>query len=204
MTVSRIDTERIKSSQKDKDSGPSMPHGERQVDEQLITKRLGGVILLDGIVNVGDGRGDQEGKDESGDVMVVGPDGDEDGVEDGEEGEPPRDPVDHDGLCVDGGELVNNSAKKEEVDDRPSEKGPIGWSEVRLLDVPVDVMGGGYGVDVRPQEEEVNDDVNDLEKNAVFPLCGSHFLCRLGLGGGERGGGRQSSDKWEVYISRGR
>ena len=77
-----IDTERLEGGQEDKDGGPPMPHGKRQVHEQLVAGGLGRVILLDDIVNVADGRGDQEGKDESDDVMLVGPDGDEDGVED--------------------------------------------------------------------------------------------------------------------------
>jgi len=115
--------------------------------------------------------------------MMVGPDCDEYSVEDGEEREPPGDPVDNDGLGVDGGELVDNGAEKEEVNDGPGEEGPIGWSEVRLFDVAVDGLGGGYGVDVGPQEEEVKEDVNDLEKNTIFPLCGSHFLRRPSVGG---------------------
>jgi len=145
MMFGRIDTERLKGGQKDKNGGPSVPHGERQVHEQLIGGGLGGMVLLDDIVNVADGRGDQEGKDESDDVMVVGPYGNEDGVEDGEEREPPGDSVDHDGFCVGGSELIYDGAKKEEVDDRPSEEGPAGWSEVCLLDVSVDGLRGGYG-----------------------------------------------------------
>lgn len=154
-----------------------MPHGERQVHEKLIADGLGGMVLLDDVVDVADGRGDQEGKDKSDDVMVVGPNGDEDGVENGEEREPPGDSVDHDSLRVGGGELVDDGAKKEEVDERPSEECPIGWGEIRLLDVPVNGLRGSYGVDVRSQEQEVNDDVDDLEGKTLFPLCGSHFCC---------------------------
>ena len=43
------------------------------------------MILLDDVIYLGDRGGDEKGKDESGDVMVLGPNGDEDGVEDGEE-----------------------------------------------------------------------------------------------------------------------
>jgi len=146
--LSRIDTERLKCGHKDKNGGPPMPHGERQVHEQLIADGLGGVILLDAVVDVTNGRGDQKGKDESGNVVVLGPNGDKDGVEDGEEREPPGDSVDHDGLGVGGGELINDGAEEEKVNDRPSEEGPIGRSEVRLLDVSVDGMWGGYGIDV--------------------------------------------------------
>lgn len=179
----RIDTECLKGGQKDKDGGPPVPHGERQVHEQLIAGGLGRMILLDDIVDVADGGGDQEGEDERDDVVVVGPDGNEDCVEDGEERESPGDSVNHDGLGVGGSELVDDGAKKEEVDDRPSEEGPVGWSEVRLLDVSVDGVRGGYGVDVRPQEEEVNDDVSDFENDTILPLCGSHFFCWTSLGG---------------------
>jgi len=70
-----IDTEGLKGGQKDKNGGPPVPHGERQVDEQLIAGGLGGMILLDDIVNVADGGGDQEGEDERDDVVLVGPDG---------------------------------------------------------------------------------------------------------------------------------
>ena len=100
----------------------------------------------------------------------MGPNGDEDGVEDGEEREPPGDSVDHDSLRVSRGELVNDGAEEEEVDDGPSEKGPTGWGQVRLLGVTVEGLGGGDGVDVRPQEEEIHDDVDDLEKKTFSPL----------------------------------
>jgi len=166
--------------------------------EQLIADRLGGVILLDDVVNVTDGRGDQKGQEESGYVVVVGPNGDEDGVEDGEEREPPAYPVDHDGLRVSGGELVDDGAQEEEVDDGPSEEGPSGRGEVRLLDVVVDRVRGGYCVDVRPQEEEVNEDIDDLEKNTVFPLCGGHVLSVQDLVGEREGGERQLMVRGQV------
>lgn len=118
--------------------------------------------------------------------MVVGPDADEHGVQDCEERESPRDPVNYDGLCMGGGELIDDGAEEEEVDDRPSEERPDGWGEVRLLDVAVDRVRGSYGVYVRPQEEDVNDDVDDLEKDSIFPLGGGHCCC-TSLGEGERG-----------------
>ena len=141
-------TERLKGGQKHEDGGPPVPHGEGQVHEQLIANGLGGVILLDDVVNVADGRGDQKGEDESADVLVAGPKGDEDGVENGEEREPPGDSVDHDRLRVNRGELVDDGAEEKEVDDGPGEESPVGRGEVRLLDVAVDGLGGGYGVDV--------------------------------------------------------
>lgn len=107
--------------------------------------------------------------------MVVGPNGNENSVEDSEEGEPPGNPVDYDDLRVGGGELVNDGAQEEEVNDGPSEEGPNGGGEVRLLDIVVDGLRGGYGVYVRPQEEEVNEDVDYLEKETVSPLRRGHF-----------------------------
>jgi len=80
--------------------------------------------------------------------MVVGPNGDEDGVEDSEEREPPSNAVDYDRLCVSGGELVDDGAQEEEMDDGPGEEGPTGRGEIRLFDVVVDRVRGGYGVDV--------------------------------------------------------
>ena len=36
--LSRIETKRLKGSQEDDDDGPSVPHGEWQMNEQLITE----------------------------------------------------------------------------------------------------------------------------------------------------------------------
>lgn len=148
VVLCRINAERLKGGQEDDDGGPPMPHREWQMHKQLIAYGLGGMMLLDGVVYVADGSGDKEGDDESCDILVMGPDGDEDGIQDGHEGEAPGDTVDYDGLCVGGGELVDDGAKEEEVDNRPSEERPNGRGEIRRLDVPVDGMGRGYGVDV--------------------------------------------------------
>ena len=147
------------------------------------------MVFLDDIVDVGDHGGDQEGKDEGGDVMLVGPDTDQDGIQDGQEREPPGDPVNHDGLCVGGRELVDDGAEEEEVDDGPGEESPDGRGEIRLLDVTVDGVRGSYGVDVGAQEEEVNEDVNDFEKETVPPLSSSHDVDEVWW---ERGGKRGS------------
>jgi len=55
VVLDRIDTERPKGGQKDKNGGPPVAHGKRQVHEQLVAGGLGRVILLDNIVNVADG-----------------------------------------------------------------------------------------------------------------------------------------------------
>ena len=167
--LGRVNTKRLKRGQNHENGGPPMPHGERQMHEQFIANGLGGVILLDDVIDLGDRGGDEKGKDESGDVMVVGLYGDEDSIDDGEEREPPGDSVDHDRLRVSRGELVYDGAEEEEVDDGPSEEGPTGWGEVRLLDITVEGLGGSDGVDVRPQEEEIHDDIDDLEKTWQKP-----------------------------------
>lgn len=54
--------------------------------KDLIRESLSLVILLDDIVDVGDGGGDEEGEDEGDDVMAASPDVYVYGVEDDEEG----------------------------------------------------------------------------------------------------------------------
>jgi len=56
----RINAKRLKGGQNHQNGSPPVPHGERKVYEQLIAGRLGGVILLDDVVNVVDGRSDQK------------------------------------------------------------------------------------------------------------------------------------------------
>ena len=43
--LGRVDTEGLKGGQNHKNGGPAMPHGERQMHEQLIAIGLGGVVL---------------------------------------------------------------------------------------------------------------------------------------------------------------
>jgi len=80
MVLGRIDAKCLKGGQEDKNSGPPMPHGEWQVHKQLIARRLGGMVLLDDVVDVANCGGDQEGENEGGDIMMMGPYGDEDRV----------------------------------------------------------------------------------------------------------------------------
>lgn len=54
----------------------------------------------------------------------------------------------------------------------PDEECPRSGSDVCLLPIVVDGGGGCNGVDVGPQEEEVDEDVDDLEENAVGPGVG--------------------------------
>ena len=79
---------------------------------------------------------------------MMGPDYEEDRVDNGHEREPPRDPVDHGGLSVGGGELIDDGTEKEDVDDGPNEESPSGWGEIRLPDGSVDGLRVDHGVDV--------------------------------------------------------
>ena len=63
--VGRVNTKRLKRGQNHENGGPPMPHGERQVHEQLIASGLGGVVLLDDVIDLSDGRCDEKGKDEA-------------------------------------------------------------------------------------------------------------------------------------------
>lgn len=77
------------------------------------------MVLLDDVVDVRNGRADEESEDESDDVVATAPDADVDGVEDDEEWETPVDTVDDD-LLARLEELVDDGSEKEEVNDRPT------------------------------------------------------------------------------------
>ena len=104
----------------------------------------------------------------------IGPDRDKDQIESSQNWEPPRNPVNHDGLCMGGGELINDSCGNEEVDDRPGEEGPIGWGKVRLFDVVVNGPWGYKGIGTWPKEEDAREDVDGLEEETFFPMGRSH------------------------------
>ena len=94
------------------------------------------MVLLDDVVDVRDSRADEQREDESNDIALLGlwacaassadpaqacpayPDADVDGVENGQEREAPTNAVDDDPLsCFE--ELIDNSAKEKQVDNRP-------------------------------------------------------------------------------------
>ena len=108
---------------------------------------------------------------------MVLPDCDGDCTEEDHERTPPGDSVNYDGLCVGGGELVDDSAEKGEVDNWPSKEGPNAWGDVRLLNVPVGIPWKDHpGTDNRHGEEGVRDEVGRLEAE-TFPVGRSHFGC---------------------------
>lgn len=98
---------------------------------------------------------------------------DVDGVEDGEEGETPRNSVNDNQLSA-REELVDDGTEKEEVDKRPDKERPGGRSDVRFLPIIVDGRGTSYRVDIRTQEEKVDDDICDFEENTIFPSSVRH------------------------------
>lgn len=157
-----VDTKCLECGQEDEDGSPPMPQRKGEMDEQLVCDGLGGVMFFDNVVDVCDGRADEEREDKGDDVVVGCPQVDVDGVEDGEEGKAPGDAVDDYGLGVCGGELVDDGGEEEEMDDGPDGKGPAGRGEVGLLDGGVDGAGGGDGVEVRAEEHKVHEHVHDL------------------------------------------
>ena len=52
MVVSRVDTKRLEGAQNDEDGGPPVIQRERQVDKNLISVRLGRVMLLHDVIDV--------------------------------------------------------------------------------------------------------------------------------------------------------
>jgi hypothetical protein len=126
------------------------------------------MVLLDDIVDVRNGRTDEEGEDKCRDVMVGSPEVYVDGVEDTKEGEPPGNTIYNDTLA-NGEELVDDCAKKQDMDDSPDEEGPGSRSDVCFLGIVVDRRGPSNGVDVRAQEEEIYDDIDDFQEYSVFP-----------------------------------
>ena len=52
MVAVGVDAERLERGQDDEDSGPAVVQGEGEVDEELVRKGLGRVVLLDNVVDV--------------------------------------------------------------------------------------------------------------------------------------------------------
>ncbi|CAG8672670.1 1369_t:CDS:2, partial [Acaulospora colombiana] len=123
------------------------------------------VVLLDDIINVADGRADEQGEDERDYVVVVSPNVDIDGVEDCQEREAPSNAVNGD-LLARVGELVDDITEQQKVDERPDDKGPACRGEIRLLCRLVHVAGSGNRINVAAEEKEVDNDVDNLEPRA--------------------------------------
>jgi len=171
LVVDSIDAKGLEGGEDDEDGGPAVVEREGEMDPELVVDVLAAVGALDDVVDVGDGGGDEEGKDKGDDVVLAGPDVDVDGVEDGEEGEAPADAVD-DGALAGGEELVDHGAAEEEVDEGPDAERPGGGRDVRLLAVVVDARRPRNRVHVRAEEEEIGEDVDDLEQDSICPRVG--------------------------------
>jgi len=172
MTLS-IDTESLKCSDKDQESGESVPKGEWKMDPEFVVDVLSGMVLLDDVEDMGDSRRDKECKDERDDVVASAPDVDVDGVEDDQQWEAPVDTVD-DGLLAEIEELVDDSAEEKQVDDGPDTEYPGSRRKVGLLTSAVVRRRAGDGVDVAAEEEQVHHNVHHFKQDTVSPL--SHVL----------------------------
>lgn len=143
-----VPPKRLESTQDHQNQRVGVPQAERQVEDDLV--RGGGVAGfggLDGVVDLGDGGGDEEGEDKGGDVPVLVPEPDKRLVQDGEEREPPLDAVDEDLFTV-FGELVEHEEEEEEVDQSPRVVEPLTRGHPCFLAAAVDVRGAGDRVDV--------------------------------------------------------
>ena len=90
------------------------------MDKKVVTPRFGVNDLFDVEVNKPEAGSGEEGAIKGDVIFLVGPEDDEGRVKGDQERKPPRYSVDHDGLRS-GGELVDDGAKKEEVDYIPNE-----------------------------------------------------------------------------------
>jgi len=128
------------------------------------------MIFLDEIVGMADGRGHEQRKDESDDVVLATPDVDVDAIKGTEEGETPANGVDDDFLAT-VVELVDDRSKQQEVDQRPDAERVWSRGKVSFLARVVDALWTRNGVDITTKEEEVDDDINELEEDIVFPVA---------------------------------
>jgi len=101
--------------EEDEDGCESVVEGEGEVDPEFVVETLAGVMFLDDVVDVTDAATDEEGEDESDNVMLAGPDVHVDTGENGQEGEAPGDAID-DGTLAGGEELVDDVTEQEKVD----------------------------------------------------------------------------------------
>lgn len=147
-----VNTERGECGEDDKDGCPAMVEGERKVDEDLVCRAGRLVILFDNVVDVGNRRGHEQGEDKCDDVVVRSPQVDIHCVENGQQGEAPRDAL-NDGAVTVLRELVQDSTEEEEMNDRPDQKRPWRGSKIcNLATMVVDAVVRGNGADVRAQE----------------------------------------------------
>jgi len=154
VVLKRVGAEGFEGGEDDEDGGPAVVQAEGEVDEQLVGDVDGCVMLLHDIINVRHGGGDEQGEDEGDDVMVVRPDVDVDGVEDGQQGEPPGDAVDDDALAG-GEELVDDISEEKDVDDGPNVERIRRWGDIGLLSSPIWRLRPSDSIDIGSSQEDV-------------------------------------------------
>ena len=64
------------------------------------------------------------------------------------------------------GELVDDCSKEKKMDERPDREGPGGWGDVGFLARVPRLGRPSDGVNVRTQEQEVDDNVSYLGRGA--------------------------------------
>jgi len=170
---SGVDAESLKCCEHDENSGPPVVKREWEVDENLISHGRRGVMLFNDVINVRDCGGNKERKDKRPNVMVVSPQGDIDSIQKAEEGETPGNGVD-DHRFARREELIDDGSKQKQMDQRPNEERPGGGTHVCFLAIVIASSVRGDGVDVGAEEKAVNNNIDDLEENAVLP--GGFFL----------------------------
>ena len=96
-------------------------------------------MLVDRVVDVAHRGAHNEGKDKGNKIVTMRPHTNVDGVEHRKKWEAPADAID-DEFLAGVGKLVENETEKEEVNERPDEEGPGGWSEVGLFSRAVHIL----------------------------------------------------------------
>lgn len=117
-----IDAERLEQREDGQDNGPAVVQAEGEVDEELGGEGALARVGVDDKVDLGDGAGYEERGNKRGNVPPAEGEPDERRVEQAEEGEAVLDAVDDDGLAT-LGELVDDHAEEEDVDQRPDPEG---------------------------------------------------------------------------------
>lgn len=163
--VVSLSSKGLESRKDDEDQSPSVIEGKGKVDEELIGEVSTSVVPLDLDVYGGDGGRDQNRGDEGEDVVLSNS---EPGVSGGEETEQSESPLDlvNDESLSGLGELVDDEAEEQEMDQREDVEGVGGRSKIGLLP-----EGSRERVDVRTETGKEDKDVDDLEDDSV---CDSH------------------------------
>lgn len=168
-----VHTKGFECGEDNKDGGPTVIKREGEMYKQLVSDVLRRMMLLDDVIDVGHCGADKECHDECYGVVMAGPEIDVHGIENSQKGETPRNTINNHTLSR-REELVDNCSKKENVNQRPDEKSPRGWSNIGLLSTEIYAGRSSDGIHIRSQEQEVHDYIDDLEQNAVFPGRVSH------------------------------